>query len=215
MKISKYAALIKKTHYAVVVHMPDEIYLGTASSIYKAEGIPDMSGREQIGAVLDIEPKKLKKIKIEEKHSREKNNIWGLNLEDASAASEQDAERLETVAVIDGNCWAALAYDAGKMLFFDESLLSPMADRLNNEDRKPYIRYAVRYRDDGSCYIVIKDGLETLGAILPVKVLTDRYIDILWAFCSMCEKQLRREDIEQPEPERTENTQEEIEEDDE
>lgn len=215
MKISKYAALIKKTHYAIVAHMPDEIYLGTGASIYKAEGIPDMSGREQIGAVLDIEPKKLKKIQIEEKHSREKSNIWGLNLEDAPAASEQDAERLETVAVIDGNCWAALAYDAGKMIFFDESLLSPLADRLNNEDRKPYIKYAVRYRDDGSRYIVIKDGLETLGAILPVKVLTDRYIDILWEFCSMCEKQLRREDLEQTEPERTENTQEEIEEDDE
>ena len=174
-----------------------------------------MSGREQIGAVLDIEPKKLKKIQIEEKHSREKSDIWGLNLEDASAVSEQDAERLETVAVIDGNCWAALAYDAGKMLFFDESLLSPLADRLNNEYRKPYIRYAVRYRDDGSCYIVIKDGLEMLGAILPVKVLTDRYIDILWAFCSMCEKQLRREVLEQTETERTENPQEEIEEDNE
>lgn len=215
MKISKYAALIKKTHYAIVVHMPDEIYLGTASSIYKAEGIPDMSGREQIGAVLDIEPKKLKKIQIEEKHSREKSNIWGLNLEDAPVAPEQDAERLETVAVMDGVCWAALAYDAGQMLFFDESLLSPLADRLNNEDRKPYIRYAVRYRSDGSRYIIIKDGLETLGAVLPVKVLTDRYIDKLWEFCQMCEKQLRREDLEQTEPEITENTQEEIEEDNE
>ena len=215
MKISKYAALIKKTHFAIVVHMPDEIYLGTGASIYRAEGIPDMSGREQIGAVLDIEPKKLKKIQIEEKHSQEKSNIWGLNLEDAPAAPEQDAERLETVAVIDGECWAALAYDAGKMLFFDESLLSPLADRINNEDRKPYIRYAVRYRSDGSRYIVIKDGLETLGAILPVKILTDRYIDKLWDFSSMCEKQLRREDLEQTEPERTENTQEEIEEDNE
>lgn len=215
MKISKYAALIKKTHYVIVVHMPDEIYLGTASSIYKAEGIPDMSGREQIGAVLDIEPKKLKKIQIEEKHSREKSNIWGLNLEDAPAASEQDAERLETVAIIDGICWAALTYNVGKMIFFDESLLSPLADRLNNEDRKPYIKYAVRYRCDGFPYIVIKDGLETLGVIMPVKVLTDRYIEKLWEFCRMCKNQLRREVLEQTETERTENTQEEIEEDNE
>ncbi|MBD5529713.1 MAG: hypothetical protein HDR02_15120 [Lachnospiraceae bacterium] len=212
MKISKYAALIKKTRFAIVAHMPDGIYLGTGASIYKAEGIPDMSGREQIGAVLDIEPKKLKKIKIEERRSLEKSNIWGLNLEDTPAASEQDAERLETVAVIDGDCWAALAYDAGKMLFFDESLLSPLADRLNNEDRKPYIRYAVRYRSDGSRYIVIKDGLETLGAILPVKVLTAGYIDKLWEFCNMCENQFRREDLEQPALEITENIQEEIEE---
>ncbi len=48
-----------------------------------------------------------------------------------------------------------------------------------------------------------------------MKVLTSRYLDKLWEFCNMCENQLRREDLEQTEPEKTVNTQEEIEEDDE
>lgn len=115
MKISKYAAIIKKSHYGVVIQTPDEAYLATDGSIYKAEGIPNMSGRDQIGAVLDIEPKKLKKIHIQEEHSKGKDDICGFNLEDEPAALEQDAEKLESVVAVDGNFYATLVCKGGEI----------------------------------------------------------------------------------------------------
>lgn len=64
MKISKFVQLIKNTGQCIVIHAPSEVYLSSGHSIYKAHEFPDITGRSQIAAVLDIEPKKLKKIQI-------------------------------------------------------------------------------------------------------------------------------------------------------
>ena len=196
MKISKYTALIKRRHYGLVVHTPEGIYLGTDGSIYKAEGIPDMNGLAQIGAVLDIEPKKMEKIIIRDESATGKHNICGLNLQDEPLGSDQDTERLETVAAVGDSIYSTLVCADGEMIFYDENLLSPLADKLNNEDRKPYISYVARSSEKRGKYIVIKDGLETLGAIMPVKVLSEEYISKLRDFHQMCLTQFQREKAE-------------------
>ena len=49
---------------------PGEIYLSNRKAIYTAPEIPDITGTSQIAAVLDIEPKKLKKIVVHEEHCK-------------------------------------------------------------------------------------------------------------------------------------------------
>ncbi|MCM1221609.1 MAG: hypothetical protein NC548_44735 [Lachnospiraceae bacterium] len=75
--------------------------------------------------------------------------------------------------------YATLVCPDGEMLFFDENLLLPLADGLNNKSRKPYISYVARYSEPKGTYIVVRDGFETLGAIMPAKVLSEEYISRL------------------------------------
>lgn len=59
--------------------------------------------------------------------------------------------------------------EKGRLVFFDEMLLSPLADDLKRKDAG--IRYAARNLPSGESYIIVQDGLDrVLGAILPLKV---------------------------------------------
>ena len=189
MKISKFVSVIKNTGQCIVIHMQNEIYLSTGASIYKASEFPEITGSAQIAAVLDIEPKKLKKIVIEEVHSKSRENICGFDM--GCTAGEMEVTRLDTVAVVDGNPYTALKSENGEMIFFDEELLAPLQDRIKNCD--DYLYFAVRANGKGERYIVIKDGFEVLGVILPAKVLSEKYIYNLRNFLSMCVSQFEIE----------------------
>lgn len=189
MKISKFVQTIKSTGQCVVIHAPGEIYLSTGHSIYKASEIPDISGISQIAAVLDIEPEKLKKIHIEEEHCKDKADIRGCDLSECPHG-ELEVIRSNVAAVVKGNVYTALiCRNDGEMIFFDESLLSPIKDRIKKEDA--YIDYTARIHPKGYKYIIVKDGIEVLAAILPVKVLSDQYIKDLREFYLRCDEQYK------------------------
>lgn len=187
MKISKFVQTIKSTGQCAVIHAPGEIYLSTGYSIYKAPELPDITGMSQIAAVLDVDPKKLKKIHIEEYHCEDKANILGFDLSEYPHG-ELETMPLDIAAVIKENIFKVfVCRDNGEMIFFDESLLAPIKDRIKKEDA--YIDYTARIHPEGYKYIIVKDGIEVLAAILPVKVLSEKYIKDLREFYIRCADQ--------------------------
>lgn len=55
MKLSKFVKRAKSESYCMVIHADDSgIWLGTRSALYNATELPEMEGKEQVGAVLDI-----------------------------------------------------------------------------------------------------------------------------------------------------------------
>ena len=189
MKISKFVQTIKSTGQCIVIHTPGEIYLGTGASIYKAPELPDITGTSQIAAVLDVDPKKLKKIVVKEERCKDKEDILGLDLSEYPPG-ELEVSRMDVAAVVGENIYAVfLCHENGEMIFFDESLLAPIKDRIKKEDA--YIDYTARIHPKGYKYIIVKDGIEVLAAILPVEVLSDRYIKDLREFYIRCDDQYK------------------------
>lgn len=189
MKISKFAQTVKSTGHCIVYHTPGEIYLGTGASIYKAPEIPNMTGDSQIAAVLDIDHKKMKKIHLEEKYCESRADICGIDLSE-DPCTQIDTIKMDAAAAIDGKIYETfLCHDNGEILFFDGSLLAPIKDRIKNEDA--YINYTVRIHPKGYKYVVVNDGYEALAAILPVKVLSDKYIKALREFYLRCDEQYK------------------------
>lgn len=59
MKLSKFVKRAKSESYCVVIHADDSgIWLGTRLALYNATELPYMEGKEQAGAVLDIEARR-------------------------------------------------------------------------------------------------------------------------------------------------------------
>lgn len=191
MKISKFVSIIKSTGQCIVIHAPSEVYLSSGYSIYKASEFPDITGNSQIAAVLDIEPKKLKKIHIEEKHCLSREDIIGFDLSEGTIAGEMEITKLEVAAVVDGNIYAAFCCKNNELIFFDEQLLAPLKDRI--KDGEAYLNYTARIHPKRYKYIVVKDGFEVLAAILPVKVLSEKYLKSLREFNAMCVDQYELE----------------------
>ena len=195
MKVGKYVRLIKKKGYGVWINSNDgEVYLATGASIYKAPGLPCVSGDSTIKAVLDIDQKAAEKILLKEEYANSVSNVINYDLSDFGAAGESEAKRMKVAAVIDGAIYSALQYNGVEIIFYDQELLAPLQDKLNDKDGSAYISYAVReHKKTGHPYIVIKDGFQTLAAIMPVAVLSDDYISELQDFQLMCIDQLQRD----------------------
>lgn len=195
MKVGKYVRLIKKKGYGVWINSNDgEVYLATGASIYKAPGLPCVSGDSTIKAVLDIDQKAAEKILLKEEYANSVSDVFGYDLSDFGAAGESEAKRMKVAAVIDGAIYSALQYNGVEIIFYDQELLAPLQDKLNDKDGSAYISYAVReHKKTGHPYIVIKDGFQTLAAIMPVAVLSDDYISELQDFQLMCIDQLQRD----------------------
>lgn len=201
MKISKFVQLVKNTKQCIVIHTPSEVYLSAGNGIYKASELPNITGTAQIAAVLDIEPKKVKKIRITEEQSKSREDVCGFDLSEGTIVGELEISKLTTAAAVDGQFYTAFRCKDNELIFFDEQLLAPMADKIKNEEE--YLNYAVRTHKDGHRYIVVKDGFEVLCALPPVRVLSPAYIDQLRTFYHMCEQQARRE--REPQEEGTED----------
>lgn len=142
----------------------------------------------QIAAVLDIDPKKLKKLVVREEHCEDRANINGIDLSECPHG-ELKVTKMAAAAVVGENIFTVfLCHDNGEMLFFDESLLAPIKDRIKEND---YIGYTARIHPKGYKYIIVKDGIEVLAAILPVIVLTEKYMNVLREFYVRCEEQYK------------------------
>lgn len=194
MKIGKYKALIKKKGYGLWINVGEaEVYLSTGASIYKAYRIPVTNERSVAKAILDIDTKDAEKITFEIKNVEDCENVLGCDLSDGFVKNEQSAEHLRTAAIVDGNVFSVIRAQNGELIFYNRILLAPLADKLKDKDSADYITYSVRFLNDIQPYIVVKDGFQTLAAIMPMKVLSDDYISELQDFQLMCIDQLLRE----------------------
>lgn len=94
MKLSKFVKRAKSESYCVVIHADDSgIWLGTRLALYNATELPEMEGKEQVGAVLDIDSKAWEKMFFDEKYAETAGAAFGVNLTDADPL-EQEARRV-------------------------------------------------------------------------------------------------------------------------
>lgn len=80
--------------------------------------------------------------------------------------------------------------DDGELIFYREAMLSPLAEQIKESD---YIRYTVRKMESGQRYLVVHDGFEVLAAIMPVRIVTEKYLADLSEFQALCTEQFYRE----------------------
>lgn len=78
----------------------------------------------------------------------------------------------------------------GELFFYDEGLLLPLMDEIKKSD---YVSYTVRRSKNGSLFMVVHDGMDVLGAILPRKVVTKEYLSDLAEFEALCTQQYFRD----------------------
>lgn len=169
MKLSKFVKRAKSESYCMVIHADDSgIWLGTRSALYNATELPEMEGKEQVGAVLDIDSKAWEKMFFDEKYTAHAGADFGMNLTETDP-TEQEARRVPLEMFYKGMGLVGLMYgNAGELIFYDSALIAPIADVVKNSD---YIQTVVRKTAGGAPYVVIKDGFEVLAGFVPLKVI--------------------------------------------
>ena len=179
------------TNITMVIHADDSgIWLGTRSALYNATELPEMEGKEQVGAVLDIDSKAWEKMFFDEKYAETGGAAFGMNLTDADPL-EQEARRVPLEMFYKGMGLVGLMYgNAGELIFYDSALIAPIADVVKNSD---YIQTVVRKTAGGAPYVVIKDGFEVLAGFAPLKIITKQFLEDLSEFESACVSQYMRE----------------------
>lgn len=191
MKLSKFVKRAKSESYCMVIHADDSgIWLGTHLALYNATELPEMEGKEQVGAVLDIDSKAWEKMFFDEKYAETAGAAFGVNLTDADPL-EQEARRVPLEMFYKGMGLVGLMYgNAGELIFYDSALIAPIADVVKNSD---YIQTVVRKTAGGAPYVVIKDGFEVLAGFVPLKIITKQFLEDLSEFESACVSQYMRE----------------------
>lgn len=194
MRMGKLAQLIKKMKNVVWINTKEgDNFIATGLSIYRADGTPNVEEEEQVAKILDIEEKKAISMLIEIQWDGKQDNILGYDLSEGKVENEVFAERMSVAAQVNERRYEALRCENGEIFFFDENLVTPLADVFKNEWWN--ISYSIRRRTDGNNwpYIVIKNGFITIAAIRPAEVLSDDYLRELQDFMLRCADQLRRE----------------------
>lgn len=149
-----------------------------------------MEGKEQAGAVLDIDSKAREKMLFDEKYTAHAGADFGMNLTETDP-TEQEARRVPLEMFYKGMGLVGLMYgNAGELIFYDSALIAPIADTVKTSD---YIQTVVRKTAGGAPYVVIKDGFEVLAGFVPVKIITKQFLEDLSEFESACVSQYMRE----------------------
>lgn len=138
MKLSKFVKRAKSESYCVVIHADDSgIWLGTRLALYNATELPYMEGKEQAGAVLDIDSKAWEKMFFDEKYTAHAGADFGMNLTETDP-TEQEARRVPLEMFYKGMGLVGLMYgNGGELIFYDAALIAPIADVVKTSD---YIR---------------------------------------------------------------------------
>lgn len=190
MKISKFVKLVKNAGRCIVADVEDSgIWLGNGYGFYRATNLPKMAGREQVRTVLDVPEKAWEKVHLEEEEFESVRNVMGMNLSDYDKG-EKRAEKVRVVAALDGLWAACCRCSDGELIFYRESLLSPIMDEVENSD---YIMFTVRRMTNGQRYLAVHDGMNLLAAVMPMQVVSQEYLASLAEFEAMCTEQLYRE----------------------
>ena len=191
MKINKFTGLVKKRGMCYWINTDSGVYLGTQVSMYNAQGLPQVNDKGQVQTILDFDQKTRDKVAVDISYIPRITELRGVNMCNEVLDDDVRAERMYLAAVVDGVQYAALLDDDGELIFFDERFLAPIADIL--KDDYDYIQYYIRKNHKGEPYIIIKNGLMTVAAVSPMRVLSEGYLAELKKFSERCKKQFAKE----------------------
>lgn len=188
MKLSKYAGLVRKESYCSIFHIDNEgMWLGTQAAVYRAGELPEFSGREQTQAMLSLSDKQMEKIVLVENHFESTWNVLGYDLREYAA--ELTTKPVEMVAIARGDRVSALKTSDGELLFYNDGYLAPLEEDLSSG----YVEMTARRHVNGTWYIAVKNGLDILAIIMPMRVVSQEFIGKLQDFEALCTEQLLRE----------------------
>lgn len=186
MKLSKFAKTVKESGHCMIYIMDDNsMWLGNGFGIYKAEGLPTIERADQLTAILDIEKEKARSISfLRAGHTEYK----GPSIAEWDP-TEVTAEKIKMLAVTDSGAFSCVKA-GGELLFYNDWYLTPLADVIKNSE---YLQFTVRTDPSGQRWLTVKDGMIVVGMILPVRLISEEYIDHLHEFLGECQEQLERE----------------------
>lgn len=190
MKLSKYAALVRREGLCSVFRVHnDGVWLGCKGAIYRAGELPEFSGREQTRAILSLDDKQMDKVYLREYDCEETRDVIGYNLRDYDPG-EQATKPVAMVAAVKGIYASALRTNDGELIFYDDNYLAPLSDVLKDSD---YLEMTVRRLPSGTRYIAVKDGFSILAVILPLQIISEKFLAELQEFEALCTEQLFRQ----------------------
>ena len=186
MKLSKYAQVAKRDQ-TCIVYTGDGMWLAARGAMYRADGLPEIHGKDQVAAILSISEKKVEQMVFREVDLREEPSTLCL---DDWTNEEMPAQDVEIQACKDGRMYKAMVAEDGELLFYEERYLDPLLDDFKDGNYKVLM---VRRMSNGAPYIAVKNGLELLALVMPVQLLDERYMEKLSNFTALCAGQRIRE----------------------
>lgn len=173
ISLSKIAAMAKQSGFLRVVRTEDaSMCLCTRAGIYKADGLPMIFGDRQARAVLSMTEKSWDKITYEEEEVETLECVFGMDLRDY-AAGEVTAQPLKITALPEGRPLMGLETETGELFFYESDMLKPVEADLKESE---YRLFTIRTTEAGKKYICVHNGMELLCVILPVEVVTEKYL---------------------------------------
>lgn len=189
MKLSKIAKQVSKAGLCDVY--ADEhgtgVYIGVGNAIYHVQDLPMPCAGDQMRIMLDIPTKKWEKVSC----------VIQAGPPPLDMAHTASGEMLMTeYTLMTGSNYLILVDEhskgedkkKGKLAFVDEELLAPMRG-----EAKDYIGYACRFTASGKPYIVIKNGMYVIAAVVPVLVDVGKVAEQMARFESICLSEAERD----------------------
>lgn len=190
MKLAKYAQIAKREGCCSLLNVAgDGVWLATRSAVYRASDLPQIESGEEMRAVLDLTEKDWKKIYYKTNECESLDNVLGMYLRNYDE-QEAYAKKMQMQAVYKGRLATGLLCSDGELVFYDESLLGPVAKEIDDSD---YVETVVRKYATGQRYVVVKNGFEVIAAVMPLNIVSQEYLEKLAEFEVYCTQQFARE----------------------
>ena len=194
MKMSAFSGLVRKTGHCTTYTKPEEItaqrevLMSNGHAIYRCEAMPEPKTENQTFALLDVSKKQADKISLSYEEYESLEDVDGFDLSDGVSSGELDTERDNIEITYKGNSYTALKCSDGEIIFYNPQYLAPLKEKIDS----PYFKLVARVYQNGSKrfnYVLAKDGLSALAAILPISILSEEFITNLKNFTDTCESQ--------------------------
>lgn len=193
MKLSRFAALVKREGRCRVIRQGDHTWMSLGCAIYKADGMPEIHGPTQAQTVLDLSDKAWKKIFYDEDTAESASDICGIDMTESVREERQTEAHPMQLCYKKGTITTALRCDGGELVFYDASLIGPVADIVRDSD---YAQIVARKNSAGVTIIVVKNGFEPIAAIMPMKILDKEFMRDLADLDSLCVEQYEKAELE-------------------
>lgn len=188
MKLQKFAKQVIRSNDVTlyIVRKTGATFLSLPYAVYPVEQFPLIDDAEQLATILDIPRSKWEKV-MAKIVCIENEMVAGIDLTD-NTTTEQMATR-KTFTLRQGT----IVTEEGekRITFFNPEFLEPIQDRLKDPDAQ--ITYWRREMENGTPYIVVKDGLFLIAAILPLDVVDQEYLKALAEYQSLCISEFERQ----------------------
>ncbi len=188
MKLSKIAKLVIKSGRCDVYSTENGmgVYISTGYAIYRVDSLPVPDIGDQMLAMLDVPEKKREDIVC-----NVRSGLPPLDMTHTACGEMMMTE----YKLMTGSNYLILVDEhsrgedkkKGKLAFVNEELLAPLRG-----EEKEYIGYACRFTADGKPYIIVKDGMYAIAAVLPELVNVEKVAAQMAQFQSICLEEVER-----------------------